>query len=422
MQNFDLSIRTYAPTALELAVAASPAGDISGIDASIAPLDVADLACLDRAALREEAIAFTQAVMPDPIRELWRESVGRAGDEGLRLRVRTADPASAALPWELLYDEARGHFLALNPATPVVRYPEGPIPAAPPTRESPLRILLTAASPLDQPPLAVRPELDAIERHLATLADDRRPTQVERIDHLTAAAFDQALLAFRPHVWHFAGHGEWDEDAAMGMLIFEDEQGRSAPVDAAQLADWLRSRGVALAVLNACEGAESGGDLWAGLAQGLVRAGVPAVAAMQASIGDEAAGAFGATLFLSLATGHPLDAAVVHARQAMARLPARQADAGEWLLPALFMRAADGRLWRETEAEEADRPSEGVISIGKINAVNVGKTQIIDQRGSTFHTGGQTHIDTGGGAYVGGDVDTGGDFVGRDSHGGKGNK
>jgi hypothetical protein len=415
MKNFDLQARAYTPTELELSVPSSPAGELSGIDASVPFLDVADLARLDRPALREEAIAFTRAVMPDPIRELWRESVGRAGDAGLRLRVRTADPASAALPWELLYDEARGHFLALNPATPVVRYPEGPIPAPPPARESPLRVLLTAAAPLDQPPLAVAAELDAIERHLKTLADDRRPTQVQRIDHLAGAAFDEALLAFRPHVWHFAGHGEWDEDAAMGMLLLEDEQGRSARVDAEQLADWLRSRGVALAVLNACEGAEGGGELWSGLAQGLVRAGVPAVAAMQAPISDEAAGAFGATLFLSLAAGHPLDVAVVHARQAMARLPAHKADAGEWLLPALFMRAADGRLWREAEEDAKARSGEGRISIGEINAVNVGETQIIDQRGATFHTGGETRIDTGGGAYVGGDVDTGGgDFTGRD--------
>ena len=60
-------------------------------------------------------------------------------------------------------------------------------------------------------------------------------------------------------------------------------------------------------------------------------------------------------------------------------------------------------------------PALGGISIGKIEAVNVGETQLIDQRGATFAIGGRTEIDTGGGAYIGGHVNTGGgDFVGRD--------
>lgn len=55
------------------------------------------------------------------------------------------------------------------------------------------------------------------------------------------------------------------------------------------------------------------------------------------------------------------------------------------------------------------------ISIGKIEAVNVGETQVIDQRGATFNVGDRNEIDTGGGAYIGGGVNTGGGkFVGRD--------
>lgn len=57
----------------------------------------------------------------------------------------------------------------------------------------------------------------------------------------------------------------------------------------------------------------------------------------------------------------------------------------------------------------------GGITIGKIEAANVGETQFIDQRNATLHIGGSKQIDTGGGAYVGGNVNTrGGDFVGHD--------
>ena len=58
----------------------------------------------------------------------------------------------------------------------------------------------------------------------------------------------------------------------------------------------------------------------------------------------------------------------------------------------------------------------GGISIGKIEAANVGETQTIDQRGATFNLGSRTEINTGGGAYIGGSVNTGGgSFTGRDS-------
>jgi hypothetical protein len=58
----------------------------------------------------------------------------------------------------------------------------------------------------------------------------------------------------------------------------------------------------------------------------------------------------------------------------------------------------------------------GGFTIGKIEAVNLAfGNQVIDQRGANIHVGDRTAIDTGGGVYVGGSVQTGGgDFVGRD--------
>jgi len=62
----------------------------------------------------------------------------------------------------------------------------------------------------------------------------------------------------------------------------------------------------------------------------------------------------------------------------------------------------------------ASSPTVGDIHVGKMEAANTARTQISDQRGATFYIGG-TKIDTGGGAYVDGNVETGGgDFVGRD--------
>jgi uncharacterized caspase-like protein len=60
---------------------------------------------------------------------------------------------------------------------------------------------------------------------------------------------------------------------------------------------------------------------------------------------------------------------------------------------------------------------QGKFTIGKIEAVNVAESQVIDQRGANFQIGGttaQTTIHTGGAAYVGGSVSAGRDFIGRD--------
>lgn len=60
----------------------------------------------------------------------------------------------------------------------------------------------------------------------------------------------------------------------------------------------------------------------------------------------------------------------------------------------------------------------GGINIGKIEAVNVGDTQWIDQRDATFNVGDQTEIDTGGGTFVGRDNIVRGDVVHGDKVGG----
>lgn len=84
--------------------------------------------------------------------------------------------------------------------------------------------------------------------------------------------------------------------------------------------------------------------------------------------------------------------------------------------------AAFAALAQELDITPAAKPSAppskpGGVHVDKIEAVNaaIGGTQIIDQRGATIYIGGSTEINTGGGAYVDGNVDTGGgDFVGRD--------
>ena len=96
-----------------------------------------------------------------------------------------------------------------------------------------------------------------------------------------------------------------------------------------------------LIYLNACEGATGGlSNVFAGVAQTLVHHGIPAALAMQAEISDDAAIAMARTFYTALAAGLPVDAALTQARVALA-----SGGSDEWVLPVLFSRSPDNRLF-----------------------------------------------------------------------------
>lgn len=67
-------------------------------------------------------------------------------------------------------------------------------------------------------------------------------------------------------------------------------------------------------VLNACESGRAGLDVFSGTATAIMRAGVPAVVAMQYEISDPGAITFANALYAKLAAGVALDRAVTAAR------------------------------------------------------------------------------------------------------------
>jgi len=263
---------------------------------------------------------------------------------GVRLRLRLDDvPALAGLPWEYLYDAQGGGFLALSLRTPVVRYLE--LARVLPTLqvEPPLRVLVVISTPSGYQELAqADEEWRRLGEVLAPLVASGR-IQVERLPRATPDALARRLRDGAPvHVLHFVGHGGWSDLRGQGVLVFEDEEGKGLPFPGQSLAYLLQDHpSLRLAVLNACNGARaSREDAFAGTAQSLVQHGVPAVIAMQSEVMDRTACRFAGQFYRGLAAGLPVDACVGEARQALA------ADENpEWGTPALFLRAADGRLF-----------------------------------------------------------------------------
>jgi len=270
---------------------------------------------------------------------------------GLRLRLRlSATPELGNLPWEFLYDPTRGQFLSLSTETPVIRYLELAQQIPPLPLHPPLQVLVMISSPQDYPQLDVEKEWARLNEALADLVA-RGLVALTCLDKATLGELQRLLRRGGYHIFHFIGHGAFDERSQDGVLLTEDEQGRGRLVSGFDLGTLLHDhRSLRLAVLNACEGARSSlNDPFAGSAQSLVQKGLPAVVAMQFEISDEAAITLAHELYGALADGFPADAALAEARKAVFA----QDNDVEWATPVLYTRVPDTHVFQVESASAA---------------------------------------------------------------------
>ena len=285
--------------------------------------------------------------------------------ELLRLRLHLP-PALATLPWELLNDPrggGEGSYLALDPDVSLVRAVDRPLLALPPVA-GPLHLQLVVASPHgnDYPPLDVAREIRRIEGALRTPVADG--TLVLDLPIRGPNTRDQLRDRLRDtrgapvHLLHVIAHG--DLDAATreaGVLIFEDADGRPQPTSAAFLARLLRGQAASLrlVLLNACLGAmPATEDPASSLAGVLLRAGVPAVLAMQFDLADDAAAELARVFYRELAAGASIDQAVGEARSELHESYQSRLD---WLVPVLFSGLEDGVLVARRPGSAASPPT-----------------------------------------------------------------
>lgn len=296
---------------------------------------------------REVGQALYTALFASPLRACFEEGL-RAIDpqrgEGLRFVINTTDaPDLARLPWEFLYSPVKDDFLFSDRMKPVVRWLDVDEPPPTLTVKPPLRLLIAIAAPADRPGLQVGEEIAHLDHALDELTSSGR-IETMRLDHATLESLDSALLRTRPHILHFIGHGDFAGDEGMLVLESDTVPGAADTIAGRQLAVLLRNHltSLRLVFLNSCMGATSSRrDPFGGVAQSLIRRGIPAVIAMQFPIPDKAAVALARHFYRYLAAGQPVDAALTSAR---AFLYARGYPV-EWGAPALHMRTPDGRLF-----------------------------------------------------------------------------
>jgi len=167
----------------------------------------------------------------------------------------------------------------------------GPTGAEPSPRER-FTVLFAAACPDDRVGLRVDRELRALQEAIAR-SGMRERIGVEPRLAVRPAEFAQALLAVRPRVVHFAGHGS----AHGGELYFEDDGGASYPAPAEGLRALFRGmeEPVRCVILNACH---SGAN-----ADAILGAGVPHVVGMDGPLQDESAIVFSTGFYQALGEG-----------------------------------------------------------------------------------------------------------------------
>ena len=297
-----------------------------------------------------------QALMTGEALQLYDASGALADRQrkGLRVRLQILAPDLAPLPWEFLYDPRQGEYLCFLPNRPIVRYLDVPQPIYPINVELPLLVLAMVASPSDLDPLDVAHEKQRLKDALGPL-EQRGMLKLRWVEGQTAHDMQQTLLQRNWHIFHFIGHGAFDQRSEEGVLALNNDQGKAHLLGATDLGRILSQRqSLRLVVLNACQGAAGNKtDIFSSTAATLSRRGLPAVLAMQYEITDQAALEFTRGFYSSLAAGIPVDESLTQARTSISVGITRTL---EWVTPVLYMRAPNGVLFEMPQLSTVIRP------------------------------------------------------------------
>ncbi len=321
----------------------------------------------------------------DPaLRSAWDEVRGAHPQRRIRLRIDADAPALHSLPWEILRapEGKSGLPLAASSSTPFSRYLAGPWDPGAAIPQRPIKIAVAIAAPDNLAEYGLAPidaahEWEALQETLGGV--DAEIVQVPQ--PCTPAALEAAVKD-GCHILHFVGHGAFARQSEEAALFLADDDNRVRPVREQELAAMLArqlidvdntaGRQLRLVFLAACESAtRSPADAFRGLAPSLVRAGVPAVVAMQDLVTVETARAFSASFYRQLMKHGLVDLACNEARAAILtrNLPGAS-------VPVLFMRLEMGVLLDMPAALEPRRWSAPFWSVAVLTAVVIVATAI----------------------------------------------
>jgi CHAT domain-containing protein len=250
----------------------------------------------------------------------YTDHMGRAHHDNDFAAEITADPALVP---------------ARVPKTPEPKTPE-PKTAAPPAAASPsshqapgsrskqtprslVKILFLGANPPRTESLRIDQEIREIQQTIRE-GKERDRIKVQTEWAVRPSDITRALMDFRPHFVHFAGHGGGEE----GSFTAENERGFAHLIPVAGLVQAFRAAGpqVQCVIVNACETER--------LARALTAV-VPRVIGMRQPVGDSSAIRFSIGFYQALAAGEPVETAF-EVGKALLMMTPREDDAQAPLL------------------------------------------------------------------------------------------
>jgi hypothetical protein len=165
------------------------------------------------------------------------------------------------------------------------------------TPRSLVKILFFGANPPGTESLRIDREIRDIQQAIRE-GSERDRIKVETEWAVRPSDITRALMGFRPHFVHFAGHGGGDE----GSFAVENERGYAHLIPVAGLVQAFKAVGpqVQCVVVNACETER--------LARALAVE-VPWVIGMRQPVGDRSAIRFSVGFYQALAAGEPVETA-----------------------------------------------------------------------------------------------------------------
>jgi len=245
------------------------------------------------------------------------------------------------LPWQLVTEN--------NPDLPLVKAHKKDLKPHRASLGYPLKVLIMVAAPEG----VTRLDYEKEELQLLTAFSPLMSKGLVEIHFTEDGSLEnlkEKLLENKYHIFHFSGHGKFDEEEQLGTLALEDAltgKLRLANVQALNKVFKTANRKrhlPDLVLLSACQTAKGATGDVTGIADALIQGGIPAVLAMSASILDNCATFFAARLYEQLSNEVKLPDAFQQARLALKTFetatfnPAQhQLALGQWLIPQLLL-------------------------------------------------------------------------------------
>ena len=294
------------------------------------------------------------------IATLWdRMSVTLDRQTALRVRLDIRDGRLANLPWELMVSTRGKPFpLVISPKCPITRCVYGNDLPTKLELPQPLRMLVVVSSPDDKPEFAADPILAAIDAALAPHLS-ANSVELRTVRHVSMAKLEEELDSGYD-ILHYIGHGQFDHHHDEGSLLLETPDHHASPINGREFGALLVDANTRLLIITACDVASaSRRDPRLGVADAALRAGVPAVIAMQSQITDSEAAWFSSAFYPALLSGEPLETGVARGRR---RIYAEETGRyrASWAAPVLYSNLPDGLLFdRMLDGEPHRRTNRG---------------------------------------------------------------